>query len=188
MDERDYSRLLERIAGRKMKGGAALRGLPSTAEGKQAQQRRSCEQQHSRTTMGIKCVRVRRSRVARDDGDAGGARGTGRIDLNAATAFYAAVVLALAIPACLSVLIHRQAWPRLRSSAIAFCISEILQLVFVICAGMDWVALHHSRVFAAVGAPCCVVAVVLGVKGRNIGAVISACLSMLGWLFFVSVH
>jgi hypothetical protein len=103
-------------------------------------------------------------------------------------AIFVGAIFLFAIPAWLPVVLNPKSWLRVRSAVIAFTVSDILQLVFVIGVGVRLFPLDFSIRFAAVGAPFCIVAMVLGVAGGNVGVIVSGFLSLLGWLFFILLH
>jgi hypothetical protein len=75
----------------------------------------------------------------------------------------------------------------------ALTISSLLQITFSICLGAGLLMLGYSLRFAAVGAPCCVMALVLvrndPQKAREYYRVLlGAILGLFMWLFLVTLH
>jgi hypothetical protein len=109
------------------------------------------------------------------------------------------VAFMIAIPAWLPVLWTRQRWAKLKGSTvllvalILFTVSELLQLIFVICVGTGLFTLDHSLAFAGVALPSCILAVVVAVVGlersaRSGGVIISSFLSFAAWAFLIMLH
>jgi hypothetical protein len=103
------------------------------------------------------------------------------------------LILALSIPAWLPVILRRRLSPALWRSSIAFTFSSLLHLVFAICVDKRLLTLDYSLKFAALGIPCCVMALVLARRGviqtgEPRGVVVSSTLGLIMWLFFITVH
>lgn len=104
-------------------------------------------------------------------------------------AVLAALIFAFAIPAWVPVIRNHLLWPALRLPVVLFTISEILQFVFLGCVGTGLFTLEYSRKFAAIGIPCCVLSLVSGIRpAKSAGVIVSSSLSLVGWLFFISLH
>jgi hypothetical protein len=72
-------------------------------------------------------------------------------------------------------------------------ISQAIQALFILGAGLDLYEISYSMYFAAFGLPLCILGGVLALKGnssdrRGRGCVLSAILTALMWLFLISVH
>jgi len=76
-------------------------------------------------------------------------------------------ILATAVPAWLPTLWNRPYWPMLSKSwvfAVALgllTVSELLQLVFVVCVCVRFDPLSHSVLFTRIGMPFCLLAILL---------------------------
>jgi hypothetical protein len=111
----------------------------------------------------------------------------------ALTVIFGAVILAFTVPARLPIISKRQLSPALWRALIALTISSLLQMIFNVCVGTGLLLLENSLRFAAVGAPCCVMALVLAQndpqKAREYYRVLlGAILGLFMWLFFITLH
>src|SRR2546423_192704 len=79
------------------------------------------------------------------------------------------------------------------TSIIALTFSSLLQIVFTICVGTDLIPLAYSLRFAVVGAPCCLIAIVLAIikpakAGESRQVIGCAFLGLTMWLIFITLH
>jgi hypothetical protein len=103
---------------------------------------------------------------------------------------FAILILIFTIPAWLPIL---SISPALWRARIAFTFSSLLQIAFDVCVGKQVLTLDYSLKFAAVGIPCCVMAVVLAradpTKASAYRRVaLGATVGLAMWLFFITLH
>jgi len=108
-------------------------------------------------------------------------------------ALLVALVLASVVPALLSFLSKVHIWPGYRISVIACTLSALLQIVFIVLVDRQSLLLSRSIRFAAVGVPCCILALFVAGRGNSRdnkprGAIASASLGIAIWMILVTLH
>ncbi|MFZ3213515.1 MAG: hypothetical protein WA188_18580 [Terriglobales bacterium] len=104
-----------------------------------------------------------------------------------------AIVVGSAVPAWPMFSRTSQLESQLRTSLIAFAISELLLLIFLAALCVRFLTLNYSIKFAAVGVPCCILAFALAAtrapRGADSGAVaVGSALNFVMWVFLCMVH
>jgi hypothetical protein len=107
------------------------------------------------------------------------------------------IIALIALPAWLPIVISRnwQLAPRGSTAIILalslFTVSEVLQLLLTVFVNFGLIPLAYSLKFAAVGFPCALLAlttaVIAGTK-KSVGITVSSTLSIVAWLFLVTLH
>jgi hypothetical protein len=87
----------------------------------------------------------------------------------------------------------RRRLPTYWAAVIALTFSSLLQIVFNVCVDRDLIPLAYSVKFAAVGAPCCLIAISLAMinlaKANEFRLVIGcAIMGLTMWFIFTTLH
>ena len=103
------------------------------------------------------------------------------------------LVCAFAIPALVPAVSHGPLSTRLRAAVIVFAFAASLQLLFIVLVSIGLLRLENSLKVAGVGAPCCLVALVLATKDRtepsvSRGVLYSSILGLAMWLVLITLH
>ena len=111
----------------------------------------------------------------------------------ALTVIFCVCILTFTIPSWLPVVSKRRLSPALWRALVALTFSSLLQMIFNVCVGTGLLTLDHSLRFAAVGSPCCVMALVLARddprrEREYKRVVLGATLGLVMWLIFITLH
>jgi hypothetical protein len=108
---------------------------------------------------------------------------------------FSALILAFVIPAWVPIAWHPELWPKLKRPVGAVTLSALLQLVFINLVQIGPLTLDYSLWFAAVGGPCCVLALTLGVNVKSsvgspaaFGIILASGLGFAMWFFMITAH
>jgi hydrogenase/urease accessory protein HupE len=111
----------------------------------------------------------------------------------ALTVIFSIAIGMFTIPMWLPINSGRQLPTTYWAAVVALTFSSLLQIVFNVCVDTELIPLAYSLRFAAVGAPCCLIAMLLAIinspkaneSRRVIGCAIAG-LTM--WLIFTTLH
>jgi hypothetical protein len=108
-------------------------------------------------------------------------------------ALLVALVLASALPVLLPILSNVQILPGYRISVIACVFNALLQIAFIVLVERQSLQLNSSLKFAAVGIPCCILALITARRGDSRGksprgAIASASLGLAMWMILITLH
>ena len=108
---------------------------------------------------------------------------------------FSAFVLAFALPAWVPIVRNHQLWSKLKKPVLAVTLSALLQLIFINLVGLGRLTLEYSLLFAALGSPCCVLALFLGVNAKSsvgspaaYGIMLASALGFYVWFFLITAH
>jgi hypothetical protein len=106
---------------------------------------------------------------------------------------FIAMVVAISIPALLPVIQDDPLSISHRRAVMAFAASSLLQIVFLIYIEKQTITLDYSSRFAALGVPCCILALVLKHKDitrqyKSGGIMLGAILGLVMWFFLITLH
>ena len=109
------------------------------------------------------------------------------------TIIFVIFILAFTIRAWLPIISNRQLSLKYWIAILALTFSSLLQIVFNVCVGTGRLPLDYSLRFAAVGSPCCLIALVLAsIDSKKVdtskGVVVGAILGLLMWYVFITLH
>ncbi|SRR6266487_4554272 len=106
---------------------------------------------------------------------------------------FIAAVVAISIPAWLPVIQDDPLSLSHRRAVTAFTVSSLLQIVFLIYVEKQTITLDYSSRFAAIGVPCCILALALKHKDitrqyKSGGIMLGATLGLVMWFFLITLH
>lgn len=103
------------------------------------------------------------------------------------------LIIVFALPACVPAMRQKPSSPPYKWAFYLMIASEAIQTIFIVAVGANVIPLSYSLKFAALGAPLSVSAAGAGVvskvwSGSGVGCVVTGSLTLLLWLFLISLH